>query len=216
MWGVFPTLTYYHMDFKNINSDSWMLGRPENSELMIGGGVNYGNPGGFYISTDFSTDILYERESSGAFGSIQAINVSCYIYRLSINTYYLLIQTKKVGIYGNLGASFERIFLNSENHNTVNSLDTFTVFENSTLKQNFLLNGGFLIGFHKKKMGFATGSVAIKFGYNWAPLKPSVSSWNKFDGNKKTEESPAISFNGFYAGIVINVWCMQKIKPPVQ
>jgi hypothetical protein len=211
-WGVYPCLTYYHMDFKQINSVKWMLGRPNNNQLMIGGGVNYGNPGSFYVSADFSTDILHEREASGAFGSNPVINVDCYSYRLSINTYYLLLGTKNIGFYGNLGTSFERILLYSENHNTVNPTDTFSTFENCSLKQNFLLNGGISLYFYNKKLGFATGVLAFKAGYNWAPMRPSVSSWYTYDGNTKTEGNPVISFNGFYMGIMLNVWVIKNNK----
>ena len=179
---------------------------------MVGGGVNYGNPDNFYASADFSTDVLYEGEVSGPFANIPAINVSCYSYRLATNAFYLLIGTKKYGLYGNLGTSFERILLRCENHNTINPTDTFTVFENCTIRQDFLMNGGISVYFYNKKLGFATGVLAIKAGYEWAPFMPSSSGWYEFNGNTKTEVKPAISFNGFYIGIALNVWCIENAK----
>jgi len=183
-----------------------MLRRPGDNELMSGFGVNYGNPRLFYASVDLTSDILHEDQTSGRFGSIPAINVECYNYRLSVNTYYAFVRTQRYGVYGNLGTSFERILLRSENHNTTNTTDTFTVFENSVIKQNFLLNAGLSLYFYDKKMNFSTGTLAIKIGYDWAPAKASITSWYEYDGNTKKVGSPAISFNGFYIGLVLNIW----------
>ena len=205
-WGFYPSVTYYNVNFSNINTTGWMLGRPRNNQVMTGAGVNYGNPNGFYASADFSVDVLTLGEVSDTYSNYPSINVSCYNYKLSINGYYLLAGLKKLGIYTNIGASFENIYIHSENYKPSGPTDSNSVFENFNLRQNFLLNGGLSLYFYNMRSGTATGTIALKAGYDWAPISPSAFNWYDYNGNIRTKTAPSLSFNGFYAGIVFNIW----------
>jgi hypothetical protein len=210
-WGFYPCITYYQMNFTNINSAGWMIGRPKNTQVMVGAGANYGNPTSFYVSGDISFDVLTVQAASGSYGVDPTVDISYASLRLSFNGYYPLIKKVKYGVYANIGTSFERISLLSENENTKNSEDTITVFENFTLSQNLLVNGGLSFYFYNKKFGFATGLFALRLGYNWAPLKPSDFNWYNYDGNTRTQTNPSISFEGFYAGIALNIWFTNNV-----
>jgi len=187
-----------------------MLGRPENNQVMLGAGANYGNPHSFYASVDFSTDILTIGDVSGNSGTYPYVNVSCYSYRLAINGYYLVIGMKKLGVYINLGTSFENIYIHSQNYKASGTVDTVSVFENFNLRQNFLMNGGFSVYFYDMKSGFATGVIAIKAGYDCTPFSPSAFTWYEYNGNTRMRTYPAVSFNGFYSGIVFNIWFIKN------
>jgi hypothetical protein len=205
-WGFYPCVSFYNIHLTNINSRGWMLGRPRNNQVMVGAGVNYGNPDKFYASADFSVDVLTLGEESGAYSNYPSINVSCYNYKLSINGYYLLIGLKKLGIYANIGTSFQNIYIHSESYKSSGSTDSNTIFENLNLRQNFLMNGGLSVYFYDMKSGIVTGTIALKGGYDWAPLSPSAFTWYNYSGNTRTTATPCVSFNGFYAGIVFNIW----------
>ena len=210
-WGFYPSATYYRMNFNNINAAPWMLGKPKNDELMVGAGVNYGNPANYYFSADFAFDVLTVQASSGSFDDVPTLNLSYTSFRFGLNGYYPIIKKYKYGVYANVGTSFERVSLQSENLNAKNADDTITVFENFTLKQNLLLNGGLSFYFYNKKFGFATGLLAIRVGYDWAPLKPSAFTWYDYYGNTRIQSSPQVSFDGYYAGIVLNIWFTNNV-----
>lgn len=210
-WGFYPTVTYYQMNFTKLNSAPWMLGKPKNNELMIGAGVNYGNPANYYFSADFSLDALTVQASSGSFGDVPTVNISYTSLRFGLNGYYPLIKKVKYGVYANIGTSFERVSLLSENLNAKKADDTISVFENFNLNQNLLLNGGLSFYFYNKKFGFATGLLAVRVGYNWAPIKPAPFTWYDYNGNSRTQSNPDVSFDGYYVGIVLNIWFTNNV-----
>jgi hypothetical protein len=211
-WGLYPCVNYYNLNFTNLNTKGWMLGRPRNNEIMMGAGVNYGSPDNFYASADFSKDILTVGDISGTFNNYPSVIVSYYSYRLAINGYYLIIGKKKLGVYLNLGTSFEKVFIHSENYKQSNTQDTISVFEDINLRQNFLMNGGLSVYLYNKKYGFATGVIALKAGYDWAPLSPSAFTWYEYSSNTRTRVNPMVSFSGFYLGIVFNIWFFKNPK----
>jgi hypothetical protein len=211
-WGFYPCVTYYNVNLTSINNQGWMLGRPKNNQIMVGAGANCGNPNCFYASADFSVDVLTLGETSGAFEDSPSINVSCYGYKLSLNGYYKLIGLKKLGVYANLGTSFENIYIHSQNYKPSGAQDTISVFEDFNLRQNFLMNGGLSVYFYDMKSGYATGVIALKAGYDWAPFSPSAFTWYDYNDNTRTRTNPIVSFNGFYAGIVFNIWFVKDSK----